>query len=288
MSLGLELEEKSKRPYTTVDHRTIDSYTELSISGNIRNGGGGQIQDEIRSGLDEYAIPKENFDRIIEIWDAYHLNGMNAGCIHQGSIKASANNWTELAAVETAKCPEGYGYGSSWLVREVPQGVIEEIEALFEGEEVIPEDKLIKEATDSYEESIDGEVRIYEIPSYNLVIKLRFEDEKRAKVGFYYEYSVEVTDEANNETIHFKFSDSVHNNQNKEILHDELIGDILGCVKSDYFYDEERFPSFKDFCDEFGYNNDSIKDKELYEEVIEHAVKLQKVFTEELVMTFQD
>lgn len=90
----LELEMEHKGPeYTTTNEvitkRTtegdvITEYDTLSITGH---GGGqwGQIHDTIRKHIDEMQlnIPREDVIRILDIWQAHHLNDMSPSCIHQ-------------------------------------------------------------------------------------------------------------------------------------------------------------------------------------------------------------
>jgi hypothetical protein len=62
----------------------------------------------------------------------------------------------------------------------------------------------------------------------------------------------------------------------KEIFNGILYS-VLSCSRSDYYCPI----SFKEFCDEFGYNNDSITDKNIWEKCLEQSSKLHKIFTED-------
>lgn len=68
----------------TTDMQDVTEWHELSICGSHRNGGG-QMQDGIRENLDRYSlsVPREKVTRILDLWDAWHLNGMTAACVHQ-------------------------------------------------------------------------------------------------------------------------------------------------------------------------------------------------------------
>jgi hypothetical protein len=81
----------------------------------------------------------------------------------------------------------------------------------------------------------------------------------------------------------FKFFDSIHCTQTKDILHDNLVRDIMSCIKSDYYIDSSRYPTFNDFCSEFGYDNDSRKAERTYKACLKHAAGLQSVFTSEII-----
>lgn len=58
-----------------------------------------------------------------------------------------------------------------------------------------------------------------------------------------------------------------------------LLYTILCCCKSDFYIPID----FDDFCLEFGYNNDSIKAKRVWEECLKQSSKLQKIFLEKEV-----
>lgn len=51
--------------------------------------------------------------RLHEIWTAYHLNDMQAGCVHQSGRNPEPCMWT------------GYRYGSAWLFKPLPFDVFE-------------------------------------------------------------------------------------------------------------------------------------------------------------------
>ena len=132
-------------------------YKELSISANVWNHThsdiymGGQCLDE----LAPYFKGNKTFDFLYDMWDKYHLNGMNAGTIEQedalkeavknGELTSyGANNYENtcnylksvgLYEVEVDGKP--YKYGSGWLVREIPEDDLERIEYFLEHGEVM-------------------------------------------------------------------------------------------------------------------------------------------------------
>jgi hypothetical protein len=123
-----------------VHHISVKNYVTLSISGygkkprNKDISYGGQIIDELKpENLAKNLIPQTDLDEIVEIWKRWHLNDMSAGCIHQGEIGVNSphDNWKRLQAIETAKCPIGYVYGSKWLLEPLPADVIIRIKKLF-------------------------------------------------------------------------------------------------------------------------------------------------------------
>lgn len=125
------------------------TYTELSICGNIWNARhtdivcGGQCIDEIAK-----YIHSPKVQAIQAMWKKYHLNGMNAGTVEQeAAVKkhfaeiGRRYDYTEaceylksigLYEVEyTGKScgrmydHEMYRYGHAWLVRDLPEFVVE-------------------------------------------------------------------------------------------------------------------------------------------------------------------
>ena len=56
------------------------------------------------------------------------------------------------------------------------------------------------------------------------------------------------------------------------------VEDVLDCLKSDYL---ASLDSFNDFCDEFGYSNDSIRSKKTYEACVKNGKKLQKFLNDD-------
>lgn len=83
----------------------------------------------------------------------------------------------------------------------------------------------------------------------------------------------------------FKFGDSIANTQNGGTLDDYS---VLACVKGDYYYTKERFPTFEDFASEFGYDVDSRQQEKLYKRCLKQAEKLHRVFTPEEIEKLPD
>lgn len=71
-------------PYQTTDHRMIEEYDELSVTGTYRDRYGksmGQCIEEVAAAFPEDTTAQ----RIAALWREWHLNGMTAGCDHQGA-----------------------------------------------------------------------------------------------------------------------------------------------------------------------------------------------------------
>ena len=101
VSIDVELRQRGGEKTFTIDKATkervytggeTERYIELSICGNIWNGGhsdilcGGQCIDTIA----EY-IHTPQMQEILEIWKRWHLNGMRAACEHQRAL-----GWEEM------------------------------------------------------------------------------------------------------------------------------------------------------------------------------------------------
>jgi hypothetical protein len=104
----------------------------------------GQCQDYLREISDEikYAFPKEKFLRLLDLWDAWHLNDVVAGTETQllavaiwKASKAERYDYDKACkALKEADLYEdrGYKYGNAWLYRPLPSEVIEETLKLCE------------------------------------------------------------------------------------------------------------------------------------------------------------
>lgn len=118
--------------------------------GDPVGGSGGQCVDEVRR-VDEFAPGWDaaRRDRLVAIWDRWHLNDMQAGCVHQRRIadrlgrephqlfatpftlthpdRTSSYDAMHGKQITHARvfCPIcGYGYGSAWLREELPANVV--------------------------------------------------------------------------------------------------------------------------------------------------------------------
>lgn len=144
-----------KREAETIDHQHTTAYHRLSITGteravtNGRRVGNGISWGQIDSGLrkmtpcDRFGNPQEispDIARLLEVWDYWHLNDMRPNCWHQyrklpepcegfgsktwyGSLHPAA--YEVSTAIEQAKCPYGYKWGSAWLVEILPHSIHE-------------------------------------------------------------------------------------------------------------------------------------------------------------------
>jgi len=132
-------------------------YTELSICGDIWNARHtdiiccGQCLDTIAEYRDQLSN-KETFDELYDLWKHYHLNGLHAGTTEQEAVvdewKKAGNAYDYVAVCEMLKERglyemdytglsigrryenEPYRYGQAWLVRELPEEIIEQVKKL--------------------------------------------------------------------------------------------------------------------------------------------------------------
>lgn len=87
-----------------------------------------------------------------------------------------------------------------------------------------------------------------------------------------------VTIKRGENKISFTFGDSITNTNKNE---KPRLYDILACLNSDFHTPE----TFKDFCNEYGYNKDSIKANKLFKLCSKQSQKLKKIFTEDEINT---
>ena len=127
--LRIKIEQFNKEK-ETINHKHVKQYNVLSVvTENFYIGG--QYNDFTDCDI---TVDKDKLNRIIELWNRWHLNDMNAGCIHQTAFDNNVkyDEWKKLQAEQAARCPEGYNYGSKWLLEPLPVEVETEIINLVE------------------------------------------------------------------------------------------------------------------------------------------------------------
>jgi hypothetical protein len=125
----------------TVDHQQTTERLRLSFTGvvvgkhgSIANDGAWRSCGQVTSELYELTKLEPGWTvadvaKLIEIWDEWHLNDMNAGCVHQ----------TDFAS---APCPvTGYKWGHAWLFKPLPQKVFTWVSDRFSIEPPAPGSK---------------------------------------------------------------------------------------------------------------------------------------------------
>jgi hypothetical protein len=119
----------------------LDEAGELHMSGNIWNTTrsdivqAGQCQDTIA----KFFPQDKKVQRMIEVWNEYHLNHMHAGTPaqeklieeHQDSFEHYPKSHYEQARALLEEhdllVDNGYKYGSAWLKQELPAEIVEEV-----------------------------------------------------------------------------------------------------------------------------------------------------------------
>jgi hypothetical protein len=120
-----------RRAGTTIEHETVEGYTELSICGHGKSKGrhvsdfAGQIVGELR----KITEPAEGWTRaelhqIADVWERWHLNGMKAACAH---MPTGADLGTYCQATDAEGERYDYKYGTAWLVEPLPAEVITQV-----------------------------------------------------------------------------------------------------------------------------------------------------------------
>ena len=120
-------------------------YIELSICGGVYNPRRtdyytcGQCLDTLK----EYIGTNPVFNKLYKWWKSYHLNGMHAGTEEQEKAlencpshdyKERCEYLKSVNLYEVEYNGKPYKYGHSWLMREIPTEVIEEIKTLCEAD----------------------------------------------------------------------------------------------------------------------------------------------------------
>lgn len=142
MTVTIELQ-TIEAGWQTTDHKTTDHKTtdgteyRLSVCGEAKRPGGaysgGQNRDDLAAVLQvgTPAMDRNDLASLLAIWERWHLNDLQAGCVHQDHVPHNVADWTASAAAESAKCPNGYRYGSAWLVTPLPADVVAEVRRLM-------------------------------------------------------------------------------------------------------------------------------------------------------------
>ena len=112
--------------------------------------------------------------------------------------------------------------------------------------------------------------------------------DKGVKTGYFDEKDasrrvVEVSMKRGNVEVAFDFGLSLNDTDDwskakeKKKIWSGMLYNILACCSGDYYIPT----SFSDFCDEFGYSQDSIKDRETFINCKEQQSKLEQIFSDD-------
>lgn len=110
------------------------------------------------------------------------------------------------------------------------------------------------------------EIKVYVI---SLGKQLYFPDDKQER------RVLKIVVERGTRRISFKYGQSIVDTEKPlRKLESGLLYDILTCCSAEYYFPN----SFIEFCSEFGYNEDSIKSRELFIKCKEQQSKLECIF----------
>jgi hypothetical protein len=129
--------ERIMRPGMTVEHERIGEHLDFAIvtsvwrpraSDIVSSSSGFQRPEGLNSSLSESQLS------MLDVLDGYHLNTLTAACVHQqpqvDQLRADGHSGTLLDEVEY--CERGdYHYGTAWLVRPLPSGMLNELRRIF-------------------------------------------------------------------------------------------------------------------------------------------------------------
>jgi hypothetical protein len=135
--------EETAGTYETTDHRTVTGGVRVSIMGHhFEKGsrrknwsGGGQCVDTVAAVVKPApGVAREDVARLVEIWRAWHLNDMRAGCDHVPEpLFESSKGYPQADLVNTPACPaSGYRYGHAWLYKQPPADVLADLARIGE------------------------------------------------------------------------------------------------------------------------------------------------------------
>ena len=106
--------------------------------------------------------------RLIELWNKYHLNGMNAGTIEQEKLlkKCKSNDYDKQVEylkkhkLYTVTLEDGtkYKYGTSWLYRPLPNNFKEELTQLLKNIKIENEEYKQKKKLEELLEELDKQL----------------------------------------------------------------------------------------------------------------------------------
>ena len=140
LRFDIELQERSGTSWETLDEIRAEEFR-MRGSPNAKHSGDQGIERIVERYRDR--VPKDrlnDFDRLIEMWRKYHLNGMTAGTEKQMEIVDTLNLRCVTDYKETCKILEqkgllvdrGYKYGTKWLLRPIPKEDLDFIHKICE------------------------------------------------------------------------------------------------------------------------------------------------------------
>lgn len=136
------------KPSRTKDWSTLEEVTKpywtFSASAYTKDAGG-QILEELYQVLATKKKMTEEFLKVFNWWKEYHLNDLKAGTERQTVILemkekerdgADWYNWARIVLLESDMVIDrGYDFGHAWLLKKIPDSVVEEMKKFVEWED---------------------------------------------------------------------------------------------------------------------------------------------------------
>ena len=136
IKIGKMIENDKEYDINVTIHIHGDDAISLSMVGSIGSACVGQINEDLRRFIEsgdvilDKNISRDMVMQLLDIWDNWHLNDMNAACEHQKLlVRHLYKNGLEYKDVinypEIQMCPIcGYSYGTEWKFMRIPDYVL--------------------------------------------------------------------------------------------------------------------------------------------------------------------
>ena len=253
--------ENTTAPYLDTNLEECKATRELSICGTYR-GSGGQNKEEF---LECFKGDVEA-ERLYEIWSTFHLNGMNPGTTAQQEVideyrkvhaeeHKSYENACKILEKYNILEDRGYKYGSAWLTKTLPKGLVEEVIGLVE----VLEKRY-------------GEQEMTDIVSLCENVEIESTPRGHGECG---ESLWTVTLTYNGEV-----SDDIKYSMGSALKGKPDVKDVVFNIVSDASYGE--YETFEEFCDNLGYDSDSRKAESIYNACKGTVSMIERLFGDDL------
>lgn len=132
VEIELKKEKRIKKDYTSL--KEVKNCYVLSIRGEVKDNNYnfsscGQCIDEINK-LSYTKKDRVTINKIVKIWEQYHLNDMQAGTKNQEALLPEHCDYDRALKILTKQkllSDRGHKYGSKWLIKVIPDSIIKDI-----------------------------------------------------------------------------------------------------------------------------------------------------------------
>lgn len=142
VSIDVRLSHRGQGDYQTINHEAVTEYDEFAVTASVdeKRGSrwvefmGGQCRGDVAKVTDFVTgWNRARVDKLVALWERWHLNGMRAACAHMQVIGDGRYDSNKHLV-----CPETeYRYGSAWLVEVIPEDVLDEMRTFLSTVQVI-------------------------------------------------------------------------------------------------------------------------------------------------------